>query len=1081
MSNQQTVLRVQTNNKTQVMVTGNTLVYAAVPVPTGVTYGGSGTQASPLTGSTSTASAGGGSILDNIEFRFSGDTATFYYTIDSTTAPTGVPYQNFFSSVAFDNKNAVGTYQDIGIRKLEGSFTVTNGEIIRLYAEYIGCTGVTFSVYVVPESVPLIKQPTTYQNLDLSGDIPIKISKSFAEIEDISKRNSDYSLGLILPGSKKNNKFFEDYFNVDTQSLFFNATLRVPCDVLIDDQRYFNGYMKLNKVSVMNSMVEYDVTLYSNVGDLFGKIGNNLLKDLDYNSIDYRFNHYFSIYNTVADWNYSILQSNSIAPPLYFYPIVHNGYDYVQVSGETQVNITGTPITNVTRLYDSTVVGSYANTGAFTAAGGVEGRINSPTKPLLDNQLKPALNIWGLIQLMFAEYGYTIKSDFFNTPWFKLLYLYGYYSSSTTKFGYTMGSIPSFGYDDVEIHLYDPSSDLKVDIIVVNKKTKAPCYCNYNIDWSIDKVSCAGVRSTVNGTIYANTSGSTIQLVSCPSPFQVNYVIPEPISPQVGTYSYYSPIPYAPIAPNTNVNYKDGDFINFNLVIDPNMKQIDLLSSIAKKFGLIFIPDPEVSNQIIIEPYDYYIGTGDIKDWTPMLSFDKGFTVEPALNFVESELIMTDLEDGDDGNKLFKDRNNRIYGRAKITNNTDFKSQTKTIETVFSPEVIRKWDERIGMPLGINYVSSNEAVTLNTTQKVGWQFKGVKSKPKLIFNMGNFSPFLDQIGESYNLSGNSINTMFVRVQNSEGVNPFGSAYGLPSVSNPIISHTMPIGNKDSNKSGRDFENDSISILFNSEEAANFGLGQPSYNVYTDNDIYNLFFSNRINNIYNPNTRYLTGNFYLKLSDIQNLKPNDLIKINEQYFTWNKIDGYNLTNTELTKVQLVQANIQPKTYPTRYFKYQYCGDSNVYRFKTYFDPRTNNNYDTSVNLNSIRRTFYYWSILYDYFVGTLGGSVSGYTSSYLGPSNSRYAYTISEIDKTEFDTITLEHTNDPNDDYFINYAVTQFSITYNPVNQNPNIWCFSNSVGHNGDYTFFNVASNCSTFSGYCATNYVTLSTPPTPI
>ena len=30
------------------------------------------------------------------------------------------------------------------------------------------------------------------------------------------------------------------------------------------------------KVSVLNSKVEYDVTLYSTVGDLFGKIGNNL-------------------------------------------------------------------------------------------------------------------------------------------------------------------------------------------------------------------------------------------------------------------------------------------------------------------------------------------------------------------------------------------------------------------------------------------------------------------------------------------------------------------------------------------------------------------------------------------------------------------------------------------------------------------------------------------------------------------------------------------------------------------------------------------------------------------------------------
>ena len=51
---------------------------------------------------------------------------------------------------------------------------------------------------------------------------------------------------------------------------------------------------------------------------------------------------------------------------------------------------------------------------------------------LYDNQLKPALNVWNLIKLMFKNYGYTIKSDFFNTPWFKTLYMYGFCSSNST-------------------------------------------------------------------------------------------------------------------------------------------------------------------------------------------------------------------------------------------------------------------------------------------------------------------------------------------------------------------------------------------------------------------------------------------------------------------------------------------------------------------------------------------------------------------------------------------------------------------------------------------------------------------------
>jgi hypothetical protein len=103
---------------------------------------------------------------------------------------------------------------------------------------------------------------TQFTTLDLYSDIPIKIDKSVAELQDISKRNSDLSIGLSLPGSKKNNQFFESFFNVDSQSLYFNATKRVECNVLLNDQSYFRGYMRLNKVSVLNSKVEYDVTLY---------------------------------------------------------------------------------------------------------------------------------------------------------------------------------------------------------------------------------------------------------------------------------------------------------------------------------------------------------------------------------------------------------------------------------------------------------------------------------------------------------------------------------------------------------------------------------------------------------------------------------------------------------------------------------------------------------------------------------------------------------------------------------------------------------------------------------------------------
>ena len=85
-----------------------------------------------------------------------------------------------------------------------------------------------------------------FQVLDTYSGIPIKINKSYAELQDITKKNTDYSINFQIPGSKTNNAFFNNFFDVDVQSFTFNVNYKVPAQVLINDQIYFDGYLKLN-------------------------------------------------------------------------------------------------------------------------------------------------------------------------------------------------------------------------------------------------------------------------------------------------------------------------------------------------------------------------------------------------------------------------------------------------------------------------------------------------------------------------------------------------------------------------------------------------------------------------------------------------------------------------------------------------------------------------------------------------------------------------------------------------------------------------------------------------------------------
>jgi len=1099
---QQTVLRVQTNIPSGIEFTGTTSL--TVTGSDDLVYGGSGTETSPYTGT----SIGFG--YWDISMRVSGGTGTFYYNV--TVPPfVGVASNVYaFQGTSFNvtksdgSTNGMYGFQDWTTTNLLGDFKVYDGDLIYINSRNVD-SGSTINFYVVPDNEQNNGELLSYDVLDLYSDIPIKLNKSFAELQDISKRNSDYSVGLSLPGSKKNNAFFESYFNVDTSSLYFDVTRRVNIDVLLNDEKYFTGYMRLNKVSVLNSKVEYDVTLYSTVADLYGKMGNNLLKDLDYNDMTWHFNHYFNVYNVMSTWFYNTLKNGRIVPSLWMYPVVHNGYEY---TGDT-VNLSGATVTNQTRLYTTTnQIGSYATYADYVTANGVTAdfRINSPKNPVLDNQLKPSLNMYALLHLMFKTYGYTIKSTFFESPWFKLLYMYGYYSFDGTKFGYKTPVPQTLTLEGVDVLLEESFIDDTVvclgspnirttrtyTIYVVKKGTGIPALCSQQISVGLDfeLFPCFGgpsVPYTINLTIPPNTTGTTYswvsnQFVDCGGGSCVLELIQNfgynASSSNVGLST--SPLAYTPQPANTNVTFTEGDYVDFSLVIDTNIKQIDILSSIAKKFNLIIYPDPDVANQMIIEPYDYYVGTGSIYDWTDKLSFDKGFSVQPAQNFIESELILTDQEDGDEGNKTFKDRNKLTYGENRVYNPTDFKSQTKKIDTIYSPEVIRKWDNNVGIPLGINYAGQSSGESSGGSEKVIWRYTGLKSKPKLFYNLGNLSPFLDTVGESFNFGTSfRINNMFFRLQPSTGINPgTDPEYAIGSLVNPVISHTMPYGNPDSNK----INNDSICILFNSQQPDDIGLGIPTFNAYTDQDSYNLFYSNRVNNLYDKNTRFLEGYFNLKLSDIKNYSPKDIIKINEQYFYLNKLDGFDLTNPELTKVELVQTNVTPQTYPIRYFKYQYCGGSDVYKFRTFFNPLDNTDgvlYPLNgEDPNSIRLTYYYWSILYDYMVGALGGNVSGFTSSYNNLAyldGGIWSYTMNEITEEEYnDPSYLYWFEDDNNVYFIDSP--QLGPTFDPNENAQNVWVFSNQVGVNK--AFFNVATDCGTFSGYCAANGVTLSTPP---
>ena len=170
----------------------------------------------------------------------------------------------------------------------------------------------------------------------------------------------------------------------------------------------------------------------------------------------------------------------------------------------------------------------------------------------------------------------------------------------------------------------------------------------------------------------------------------------------------------------------------------------------------------------------------------------------------------------------------------------------------------------------------------------------------------------------------------------------------------------------------------------------------------------------------------------------------------------------MVNRELTRVELVQTNLTPQTYPTRYFKYQYCDYAStggcIFKIATDF---------TNPNL---RDTSFGWSIYYDQMMGTLPAVTTGFTACLLdvrtGVGSYYNPFTISEITESEYNNSGyLDWTTDTMLAHVWNYVNPVFPNTVYAFGLGlPSFW-----INSGGTFTGLNLFTNCAEFNSTATT------------
>ena len=143
---------------------------------------------------------------------------------------------------------------------------------------------------------------TTAYNLDLQEAPNISLNYQFSDIKEPETRKGSFSQTFKLPFTDNNNQFFQDWYNVNLDTLVFNTRTKFDAVLYIGAVPQFEGALQLK--SVYKKAQCYEVVLMSSSASLFSTIGEQRLKDVfkeDNGSYSADLNHVYNDTNIKAN------------------------------------------------------------------------------------------------------------------------------------------------------------------------------------------------------------------------------------------------------------------------------------------------------------------------------------------------------------------------------------------------------------------------------------------------------------------------------------------------------------------------------------------------------------------------------------------------------------------------------------------------------------------------------------------------------------------------------------------------------------------------------------------------------------
>jgi len=539
------------------------------------------------------------------------------------------------------------------------------------------------------------------QILDLFKDEQILLSDNVTGLFDLGIIPADFTRQITLPGSKKNNAFFEHVYDISVQSPdTFATNIKVPAYLDFQGIYLAQGYLQLNKVNLyQNKFIDsYEVTIYGAVSSFARQINRNFLTDLTSLSA---YNHTSSFTNISSSWAGQLFSGSIV------YPFADYGQGWIYSQGN---------------------------------ANGIDDAVNGGAGQLCVEDFKPSIKVKTVWDAIFNEAGYTYTGSFWNEPFVDEMYLfcnrqlrYPYYSDADLE---TLGlgrisPLSGSGQTDLNIPKStntnlpwynverDPSNVIGTNssyTITLDHSSSLECTINLamTLSGSIGGPNLSFImRDTGSLAVKSSTTLIGINRYFNENTFNMfaegtlaqnrAYEIPEKFSTALlapGTYYFglewtdqFSP-PYNNFTFILDKGGRPKSYLEINklrqgadgrvLDIPSNMpfgtrgiKQIDFITAIQKKFNLVMYPSKTVRNQFVVETFNNWYNKGRRWDFDKYVNLDKMIEVIPANNFAVNELNFGDTLDQDYISLQFSRGANREYGKTYYVDQENFFSQGK--------------------------------------------------------------------------------------------------------------------------------------------------------------------------------------------------------------------------------------------------------------------------------------------------------------------------------------------------------------------------------------------------------------------